>query len=240
MAEGLQPGTDPDGHRELGGEVRFVLISAEDRTGGGLQQIIVKAVQARRTQIGKPLLRFPPRHATLNGNAQLLADCEKYPLRRRKPVPYDHVVYVMDARAAWDVVPGAARPSQERLEEGLAELERVVTAHMEARARGALDETAWAYLRPGFHAHLLVWERESLILPVLSHFNLGPDVPETIRQQRATEILVERTKPSGYGYSKPDAGARFLSKIADDSQLRDKVIQSNASLQRIIQSLVEL
>jgi hypothetical protein len=220
--------------------VTFVLIAAEDRTGGGLQQIIVKAVQARRAQDKKPLLRFPPKHASLNGNAQLLADCEKYPLRRRKPVPYDHVVYVMDARAAWDVVPGAVRPSQERLDEGLAKLERVVVRHMEARARGALDDATWDYLQPGFHAHLLLWERESLILPVLSHFGFGPDIPDVLHEQHATERVIERTRPSGYGYSKPDAGARFLNAIAGDAALRDKVVQSNTSLQRIIQTLVDL
>jgi len=219
----------------------FVLIAAEDRTGGGLQQIIAKAVQARRAELGKPLLRFPPKHASLNGNAQLLADCEKYPQRRRNlPTPYDHVVYIMDARRSWGLVPGAAKPSPGRLEEGLAELERVVVASMEARARGMLNASAWAYLRPGFHAHVLVWERESLILPVLSHFSLGADIPEPAREMQAAEILTERARPSGYGYSKADAGARFLNRIAENAELRDKVIQSNASLHRIIQALVDL
>jgi hypothetical protein len=220
--------------------VTFVLISAEDKTGGGLQQIIVKEVQARRTQLQRPLLRFPRKPGTLNGNGELLKDCGKYQLRRKKPGPYDHVVYVMDARAAWDVVPGATRPAMERLEEGLAELERVAVAHMEARARGQLDDAAWAYLRPGFHAHLLIWERESLILPVLSRFDLGDDVLEPVRELHATEVLVERTKPSGLGYSKPNDGRRLLGKIAESADLRNKVIQSNASLKRIIQTLVDL
>jgi hypothetical protein len=220
--------------------VTYVLIAAEDRTGRGLEQIVVKATQARRRQLDKPPLRFPDKHASLNGNTELLKDCAKYRFRRRyQQSPFDHVVYIMDARRSWNLV-GAKRPSPERLEDDLVELERSITACMEAKAREGLKDSEWDYIRSGFHAHMLVWERESLILPVLSHFNLGPDVTEPVRVMQAAETLVERSGSKRFGYSKRDDGRRLLGAIAESAPLRDKVIQSNPSLQRIIQALVDL
>lgn len=220
----------------------LVLLSTEDATGGGLQRIVVKAAQAQRAQRSRPPLKFPAKHSTVNGNAALLADCEKYPKRRRSlATPFDHVVYIMDARRAWEVVPGAERPQPGHLQEGLAVLERQSVSYMEKKARGTLDDPEWTFLRPGFHAHLLVWERESLILPVMSHFRLGEDVIDVVNEHKACEVLEDRSRRHArYGYSKANAGALYLDEIAESAELRQRVLDSNESLQRIVTTLVEM
>ncbi|WP_152621966.1 hypothetical protein [Archangium violaceum] len=80
-----------------------VHLVTEDRTGGGLAAVLHAEAEHQRRLCGKARLQFS-RPSTVNGNAELLKQCEKYELFRFNYSPRcDHVFYVIDARNAWDL-----------------------------------------------------------------------------------------------------------------------------------------
>lgn len=215
-----------------------VLIISEDRTGGGLNQVIMAAVdEARQHRKAARLTFLPP--GTVDGRDRLLRKCSEYLLLRYKRLPRaDHVLYVMDARGAEDsplVLRATSQPlSGKPWGECRDELCQLCREAMTRMAREGATE--WDRDKEGFHPHTLVWERESLLLPVLAELGLGESEPRSIDIRRATEVVRNRL-PS---YSKRVHGARYLKQIASQPELTHKVLTANESLRSIVESLVAL
>jgi hypothetical protein len=108
-------------------------------------------------------------------------------------------------------------------------------------AQGTRQDLEWKNIRAGFHAHVLVWERESLILPVADRLGLGASVSDVYAIRGAAEVVKEgfrRVKTRGY--SKALDGREYLQRIAQDEALRATVLSSNASLRGMVEDLVAL
>ncbi|KFA93612.1 hypothetical protein Q664_07535 [Archangium violaceum Cb vi76] len=118
----------------------------------------------------------------------------------------------------------------------------IIRSRMAGIARGSRTEQQWAGIHEGFHAHVLVWERESLILPVADRLGLGKAVMDVYSARRAAEAVGELFRGLGKRrkYDKAIDGPEFLQRIADDIQLRTIVIESNPSLRSIVEELVSL
>lgn len=154
-----------------------VKLLCEDRTGTGLVQVMESAVQSARSDAGKMPLGFQ-RHGLIAGNTELLKQCAKYTRYRFHSRPRsDHVVYVLDAYRLWDIRKlGMAPPPRQNNEDMDAYLEALTACartEMAERAQGTTSDETWQEISGGFHAHVLVWEQESLILPVSDELGLG-------------------------------------------------------------------
>jgi hypothetical protein len=221
--------------------IRVHLIT-EDRTGGGLDDVIRACAQARRAQEGKEPLWFPRFKGNVDGASQLLKECEKYELFRYHYNPrFDHVFYMLDARNAWRLPQLAVSAPTPPLEESLPGFIQRVKDGMVGLARGSRSAETWAGLARGFHPHVLVWERESLILPVADRLGLGEAVPDVYGNRQAAELVDEKFRPvRRLKYSKATHGTELLGRIARDPLLRATVLDSNPSLRDIIEELVAL
>lgn len=220
-----------------------VHLVTEDRTGGGLAAVIRQAASHKRERSGKPLLQFSRRPSTVNGNAELLKQCEKYDLFRFKYSPrYAHVFYIIDARNAWDLPQLAVQAPQQPYGQSLPAFIEGTRRSMARIARGARPDQEWEKIRDGFHAHVLVWERESLILPVADRLGLGEPVQDVYSARRAAESVEERFRNlgRGRGYNKAIDGPEFLQRIAYSEELRTIVLEANPSLSTIVEELVLL
>lgn len=209
-------------------------IYGEDRTGGGLQALLVAAAQARRDELGTPRLRVPQTYGTAKNNERLLRECEKYELRRfHSSVRFDHIFYVIDARNADHlmVLPSNDLP-------GYCDQLR---GEMQRRARGKQTDPSWEGMKAGFHAHVLVWERESLILPVADALGLGKPHPNPHEHRQAAEWVDQRFRDThGVKYAKGIDGLTLLSRIARDPALRDRVIAGNPSVAAMVEDLAAI
>lgn len=214
-----------------------VLIATEDRTGGGLEQVIRKAVQCRLSEAGLPPAKFEePLHYP--GNARLLRACSfygSYRFRRRPPV--DHMVFVLDARNLWNLI--GCDPPGGQSGAYLDYLEQRATEAMTAKARAQYDDESWEAVRSGFHPHVLVWERESLILPVADGLGLDGNAeanPYAVRQ--AAEWVGDRHwKKRNESYQKGADGRAYLDRIARSPDLLATVLESNPSLAAVVDDL---
>lgn len=80
-----------------------VNVLCEDRTGGGLAEVLARAANAARAATGKPPIVFPRAPGTLLNNRELIRRCGEYDLLRFRYSPrFDHVYYVIDAKRLWD------------------------------------------------------------------------------------------------------------------------------------------
>lgn len=223
-----------------------VKILCEDRTGSGLFQVIAKATNATRLADGKAPLVFPRSRdlGTIAGNTKLLEQCAKYAYYRfRSDPPWDHVVYVIDAYHLWKVpAVGIPAPLQnEDMDIYLPRLEARARAAMERRARDSQSDDAWLRIADRFHPHVLVWERESLMLPVSDALGLGPPPPDPRAERHAAGWIEERYRARHrQKYEKSVQGPTLLEKIANDQALRERVLASVPSLAAIVDSLVLL
>lgn len=218
-------------------------IITEDKTGGGLEAIIKAEVAHQRMLKELEALEFSKVRGTVNGNAELLKQCEKYELFRfRYPKRFDHVLYVIDARNAWDLDQLGVQAPQPPYDKSLPPYCDAIRKKMESIAKAGRTDEQWQHIRSGFHAHVLVWERESLILPVADQFGLGQAVAEVYAERRAAESVSHRFKQIGKNraYSKATDGKQFLDRIAYTEGLRMAVVGSNPSLQAIVDELVAL
>ena len=112
---------------------------------------------------------------------------------------------------------------------------------MTQRARGDKSNASWDGMKAGFHAHVLVWERESLILPVADRLGLGPPHPTSYRHQGAAGWLAERWREKfGGTYGKGTTGLKLLMQIADDPEALETVLRENPSVKTIVDDLVAL
>jgi hypothetical protein len=221
-----------------------VKMLCEDRTGGGLFQVIEKSTQAARNAVGKAPLRFTP-GGTIESNTRLLAQCAKYAWYRfQTDPPCDHVVYVIDALRLWDVPAiGIQAPlPNERIGPYLDKLAVKARTEMTRIARGTDPEDSWLRISDGFHAHILVWERESLMLPVSEALGLGPLPPDPQSERYAARWVEDRHRAHrrGQAYVKSVQGPKFLERIANNQSLRDRVLAQVPSLRTIVDSLVAL
>jgi hypothetical protein len=223
--------------------VTLVHLMTEDRTGGGLEAILRAEAQERWAQAGKGHLKFSSKSGTVNGNAQLLDQCRKYELFRFRYKPrLDHVFYVIDARNAWDLPQLRVTAPQPPYEESLPGFITTVRREMGKLARAQWTEVQWEEHGSGFHAHVLVWERESLILPVADRLDLGAPVRDTYAERSAAEAVTALFNQAGKrrAYSKAADGKRLLEQIARDAALRAVVLASNSSLRAIVEELASL
>lgn len=220
-----------------------VHLVTEDRTGGGLAIVIRQAASHKRRQRGRPPLQFSRRPSTVNGNAELLKQCEKYELFRFKYSPrYSHVFYVIDARNAWDLPQLGVQAPLPPYKQNLPAFIAGTRKGMARIARGAKSEQQWEEIRDGFHAHVLVWERESLILSVADRLGLGEPVEEIYDERRAAESVDARFRKLGKrrGYDKAIDGPEYLQRIAYSEELCAVVLETNPSLSAIVEELVTL
>jgi len=222
--------------------VIHVQLITEDRTGGGLDEVIRASVQARRAQEGREPLRFPRKPGNVDGAAQLLKECAKYELYRfHYPPRFDHVFYVIDARNVWHLKQLGVSAPEPPLHKSLVPLLESVKKEMAVMARERRNDDEWARISAGFHPHVLVWERESLILPVADKLGLGDAVEDVYGERQAFETvreLLRRTKHRKY--DKAIHGPLLLGQIARDASLRATVLSSNPSLQSLVDELAAL
>ena len=218
----------------------WVNILCEDRTGNGLARVIESAVQARRANDKKPSLQI--RSGTVAGNTQLLMQCEKYEFLRYRSRPrHDHIFYVIDAYRIWDLKPAIIEPPPPNQKDDGAYLERLTAAvctAMTQRARGTRSENEWQSIADGFHPHVLVWERETLMLPVSDALGLG-EPPRDPRAERHPARWVKQ-RFQGRSYQKAIHGPQLLERIASSPDLRGRVLDATPSLAAIVDELVSL
>lgn len=220
-----------------------VNVLCEDRTGGGLATVLQRASDQLRDAEGKPRLEFMPPGTLLNNHA-LIEKCRGYDLLRfHKSPTCDHVYYVVDAKRLWDLGYLGLKPPQpnEAPSDFLARARYVAHAAMAARARGDRDDAQWAEISDGFHPCVLMWERESLIVPVADALGLGdPEAdPDGVRGADAwveRRFRIHRNEK----YAKSTDGLMLLRRIAYSPPLLDRVLQANASLREIVSSMVAL
>lgn len=211
-----------------------VLILTEDKTGGGLEAFIKKAVNARRT---RPLA-ITLGSGWVRTNADLLKRCRAYSTERFTRARPRHVVYVLDARNCWRLCQvEEPRPPHtvQSLEPHLAR----VRAHMTRLAQEGA--TNWREIADGFHPHVLVWERESLMLPVADGIGLGDPEPDVYGTHGASDWVKRRfDMPGRQGYAKSVQGNLLLMDIVKNDDLMDRVLASNPSLRAIVDDLVRI
>lgn len=108
-------------------------------------------------------------------------------------------------------------------------------------AQGDKSNAEWAKSSAGFHAHVLVWERETLLLPVLTQLGLGEPIADVCARRDAADIVKERFKRSATrAYAKAIDGPRYLFRIAQDEGLRRVVFEANPYLRDIVEELAAL
>ena len=220
-----------------------VHLVTEDRTGGGLAAVLREAAAHKRRQSGRARLEFSRKPSTVNGNAELLRQCEKYDLFRFEYSPrYEHVFYVIDARNAWDLSRLGVQAPQPPYDQSLPAFIAGIREKMVEIARGSRTEQQWEPIRSGFHAHVLVWERESLILAVAGQLGLGESVRDIYNERRAAESVGVRFRNLGNRrkYDKAIDGPEYLQLIAESEELRAIVLETNPSLRAIVEELASL
>lgn len=222
----------------------WVNVLCEDRTGGGLAAVLQSASNRRRAAEGKARLKFA-RPGTVLNNYKLIEKCAGYELLRFHSSPrYDHVYYVVDAKNLWHIgLLGLLPPQpQESPTAFWVRAQEAARVAMMSRARGdRRSDEEWEKIASGFHPYVLMWERESLILPVSDALRLGDPAadPDDVRgadgwvEKRFKERLKQK-------YNKAIDGMRLLKQIADSAELTDRVLSANASLGEIVSSMVAL
>src|SRR5690606_20462719 len=132
---------------------------------------------------------------------------------------------------------GMAPPQQnEDMDAYLEALTACARAEMTRRAQGTASEESWQEISGGFHAHVLVWEQESLILPVSEELGLGPPHPEPREVRHAVRWVTERhEKHCGRQYEKAVDGPELLERIARSRELRGRVLARIPSLAAIVE-----
>ena len=209
----------------------------EDKTGTGLGELIRRWVFDGFNSN----FHIPSTMGRVHGANELLRQCEKFQNlagggKRR------HVVYIIDGYAAWDLGLAGLSPRvpPEPLESYADKLVTVLKTEMERRASGGrAGEDGWKNIRDAFHAHVLLWERESLLLPVLEHLGFGPSIANSFETPHAAGVVaarfLERDRRSPY--SKSVDGPRLLAKIAASAELRMAVLQAVPSFRTIVEDI---
>jgi hypothetical protein len=226
---------------EPGAVIRVHLIT-EDRTGGGLDEVVRNCVQAQRAQQGQEPLWFPRFKGNVDGASQLLKECAKYELYRfHYPSRFDHVFCVLDARNAWRLSHLGVQAPEPPLSKTLPSFLEGVKKGMATAAQAHHPQHAWESISEGFHPHVLVWERESLVLPVMDKLNLGAPLHDVYEERQAAECLSHRLRQTQRRkYDKAIHGPQLLGQIARTPALRDAVLASNPSLQQLVSDMVAL
>jgi hypothetical protein len=187
---------------------------------------------------------FAPPGTVLN-NYKLIEKCSGYELLRFRTEPkHDHVYYVVDAKNLWDIP--SLGLSQPQLNESPSDFWLracdVVRKAMTARARGdRRSDAEWDRISSGFHPCVLMWERESLVLPVADGLGLGEPEANSDGVRKADGWVADRFKRRlNEKYSKAVDGKRLLTRIASSSELMERVLNANASLREIVALMVAL
>ncbi len=219
-----------------------VRVFTEDRTGGGLEALIQAETRDRRNAAGCQPLGFLPSRR-INGADQLLKAVEAYQEARFsvRPRP-DHVLYVMDAKECWGRL-DLATPRPPYSPASLGPSLEQARARMKERAQRRTDPKLWGDLQSGCHCHLLVWERESVVLPVADRLGLGDakaDAYEVVNAFQWVKGRAHERDTERRGFSKSTGTIHLLKMIANDDELRRLAVQANGSLGAIVDTLVAL
>jgi hypothetical protein len=220
--------------------MKRVRILTEDKTGGGLEAVIKAEVNRQRSVAGKEPLAIDPNKGFVTSNGHLLRMCDGYGLFRFGRQRYDHVVYVLDARNCWEAC-HLDEPHPPHSQDSLRGSLQQVREHMLGRAKSGVER--WSKeLEEGFHAHVLVWERESLMLPVGDRLGLGAAHAHPYEEMQAAEWIGKRFRSvrRDRAYAKSTHGPGFLKQIAESDELRAIVVGSNPSLAAIVSDLVSI
>jgi hypothetical protein len=217
-------------------------IYTEDRTGGGLQNFLVKAAQARRVESGKPPLNVPSgAWASAKSNTALLNLCEKYDVFRFQRRPrLDHVFFIIDLKEVERHV--GQPPIRPRNGADRSRVIEATVAEMSRRARGGRSLDEWERISAGFHPSVLEWERESLIIAVSDALELGAP-PEDLNwcESPARQLGERYMARHGTAYDKRTNGFTYLTDtIATRPDLVQRVLDSNSSVQQMVDALVAL
>ncbi len=219
-----------------------VSLLCEDRTGGGLAEVLQRAANAARSTAGKPPIAFGPAGTLLN-NHELIRRCRAYDLLRFRTSPAaDHVYYVVDAKRLWDLKflhLTAPAPGESPLD-FLRRAEEAACRAMIREARSDRGEEEWLTIATGFHPHVLLWERESLIVAVSDAVNLGP--PDDADKVRNADAWVGQRfrQHRNAKYVKGRDGILLLREIAASAELRDRILHANASVRAIVDSMAAI
>lgn len=214
-----------------------VRILYEDKTGGGLHDVIAKEVARRRADRNVPRLDISHDHC--DGNTDVIRRLKAFTALRDK---FTHVFHIIDVKGSWRLLDLKLPPPPQTFD--VDEVRRYARQVRDAMRRLARECCAdrWDLHAAGFHAHALVWERESLVLPVADKLDLGPPEPQPYLERNAAGWIEARYKAKSrrLAYAKQTDGRRLLGEIANRRELRDIVLASNPSLQEIIDDLVAL
>ena len=207
----------------------------EDKTGTGLGELIRRCV----FDGFKARLHIPNMMGRVHGANELLRQCEKF---QNLVGGGRHVVYIIDGYAAWDLGLAGLSPRvpPEPLDSYADKLVAVLKTEMERRASGGrAGEDGWKSIRGTFHAHVLLWERESLLLPVLEHLGLGPSIANSFETLHAAGAVSARFRERDRRnpYNKAVDGPRLLEKIAASAELRAVVLQAVPSFRAIVEDI---
>jgi hypothetical protein len=108
-------------------------------------------------------------------------------------------------------------------------------------AEHASDAKYWAQFSGTCHCHLLVWERESIVLPVADRLDLGASEGDVFGVMNAAEWLRQRwLTHRNSGFSKALSTRGLLDTIAQQDELRSVAVACNSSLRAIVDGLVDL
>jgi hypothetical protein len=206
--------------------------------------VLKSAANRLRASEGKSPLVFA-RPGTVLNNYKLIEKCSGYELLRFRHEPkFDHVYYIVDVKNLWDVdLVGLSPPQpQESPSDFLVRARDAARKVMTSRARGdQRSDDEWAMIAGGLHPCVLMWERESLILPVADALGLG-EAEVHADDVRGADGWVERRFKLylKQKYNKAIDGVRLLTRIADSAELTERVLRSNGSLREIVASMVAL
>jgi hypothetical protein len=233
-----------------------VVILYEDKTAGGLHDLISAMVHQRRAAENRPRLdHFEP--IPKKGNANLLKGCKDYSrIRFHGPHHADHVMAVIDAYQVEDAVTGipvlkpATLSDWESLQEHCDLLEQRVCAYMKELAFASMDEKSRTLESERFHPRVLFWECESIFLAGSETLRetRGLRLPEDkvdsrgiLRTRSPTAIIKEAWKShSSFGYSKANSGPLLFADLRRDKPRWPTLLERIPCLSKIIDTLVNL
>jgi hypothetical protein len=236
-----------------------VVILYEDKTAGGLHHLISRMVEVRRgAQNRDRFSYFQP--LPMKANAKLIEACRTFErMRFFGPHRADHVFAVIDGYEVENVVPSAPQPptpgqrkSSTRFEQYCRSLSAAVRSHLSDLALEKMTPERRGQEVLRFHPHVLLWERESVllaggdILGSTSGLALPADqlsAAGILRTRHPTPLIEAawaRRFPGDPGYSKADDGPRLFGHLADHQEQWPTLLDRIPCLRDIVDELAVL
>lgn len=234
-----------------------VVILYEDKTAGGLHELVSKIVKTRRAEQGREPLAYLHGSAQ-KSNSKLIVECSSFErMRFFGPHRADHVLAVIDAYEVENVVPAVPKPlgpphrdDPAAFDRYCQDLDGEVREHMRRLAFAKMTEEVKTREVARFHPCVLFWERESVFLAgsEILHRSRGLDLPGAkttpigIRQTRCPTAVVEQAwaaKP-GRVYKKQINGPELFRDLAKASEDWPTLLDRLPSLREVVDTLVAL